>query len=223
MAISIAITNLQLLSILSTYLRSIFRIVKDVAAHKEASSGKKNAIENEKAQAMNWIASEGGPLICLEVAHQNTWGGIERLSVPCQGAKSDYDRVCQASAHAAYSVPLVGGAALALGMGSLDTAVWTTASGSTLIVSVVCAEPDVDESQWLGTVDESIFDHPLESTRITFSSGHLTLFDSADLGDEPEKKSIMFELAPGRYQVLSQTFDPHDEISFVLHKFSPLA
>lgn len=171
---------------------------------------------------MDWIMSGGGPLICLETRCKKSWGGVDRLTVVCADANTDYDRACRARDYTSV-IPLRNGSGLVLGGGPIDTSLWYAKSGAFLIVQVFCSEADVHEEAYLAGMNDTIFSNPIQRAEFSFGSEELILFDSAEPGDDIIGQSISFHIDPGRYRILTQTFDPSPDISFLLHKFEKTA
>ena len=102
-----------------------------------------------------------------------SWGGVARLSVPDGTATSDYDRACEAGSYTV-PVPLPRGMALVVNTGPQDTSIWTSANGTSYIVVVEYAEPDIDEPKLLAGMDDSIFESPRRGGhRICFGCSRL--------------------------------------------------
>ena len=171
---------------------------------------------------LSWIMSEGGPLICLEAKFAPSWGGVFRLTVSKTGAKNDYERPDN-RLYFLQSIPLQVGKALIFGEGPLDTAFWHSDNDRLFIARIYYCEPDVDVDVIMRAVDESIFENPRESLEFYFGSSELIMFDSAEEGDEPDKKSVTASIEPGRYEILTQTYEPDELTALVLHRFDRIA
>ena len=148
---------------------------------------------------MDWIMSEGGPLICLETKLERSWGGIDMLTKESCGARTDYERACQITDYAG-TIPLSVGCAFIL-TGPLDTAFWLIPSGELLIARFIYAEADVDDDKILKGAKDSLFSQPIAINHISFSSSNLSMFDSAEPGTDENKKSLSFEIKPGNYRI----------------------
>lgn len=84
-------------------------------------------------------------------------------------------------------------------------------------------EPDVDIDAIMVGLDEKIFTNPREVLDFSFSSSGLIMFDSAEEGAEPVKKSVTASIEPGRYEILTQPHEPDELTSLVLHRFGRIA
>lgn len=162
--------------------------------------------------------SEGGPLICVEAALAETWGGIDRLSVSKPGAETDYDRAYEGLRKALTTAPLKNGAALFF-QGPYDTSFWRRPSDDKVfVVRIEACEIDTDFDALLRNIDDKLFEDPIETTDFTFLTGDLKLFDSAWNGDDRELKFIKFTIETGKY-FISTKYIETNEYSIYLHRF----
>lgn len=171
------------------------------------------------------IESNGGPLICLESELASSWCGTDELSVADStgSAASDYDRACAIKGYTGI-VNLWRGAALILGDMPLMTNVWHSELGETYIARWFYCESDNDDIATLTAATSLSFDNPIESIDFTIGSTPMIIFDSACRSDEigTITDSLSFEMAPGRYRILTKKMDPDKSTSFLLHKFCRL-
>ena len=68
----------------------------------------------------------------------------------------------------------------------------------------------------------SVFDKPKEILTCEIIAPHHVMFDSAEPGDDPDKKFVSISIKPGNYRILTQTYEPDAETSLVLHRFDLL-
>lgn len=192
----------------------VYRIARTVACRRWLGQSPQMA-KSLKEGAMKWIMSAGGPLICLEQHLEPSWGGIDKLTIPCSGARTDYDRACEPyRTRPPYDylniVPVHGGEALLFGDVALDTALCKARSGALMVVRLIYACADFDDmfDSFMSKLDESIFDSPIEAIDFTIETSALSMFDSAEPGYNESKDRLLFELYPGDYRGVDQCIQP---------------
>lgn len=167
---------------------------------------------------MKWIQSLGGPLICIEDQHRTTWGGIDRLSSFAENASVDYDRVYTCD-NPLYTLSVGSSEALILmGEGPADTGIGRTTSGEPVIVQIVAAEPELDETQFL-KLEEEFFADPDQVLAFDVTSSDLVIFDTAEPGDDIIEGQLEFRLAPGSYDVAAKYYYPDADTQVLLYRF----
>lgn len=168
------------------------------------------------------IESNGGPLICLEAKLASLWQGNDALSVgdSAAGVTTDYDRACAIKGYSGI-VGLKGAVALILWGMPLPTNIWRDKSGVTYLARWIYRELDNDVAATLSKATDLPFDDPRESLDFAIASSPMIVFDSACRSDEigTITDSLTFELAPGRYRILTKEMNPDKNTSFILHKF----
>lgn len=165
---------------------------------------------------MDWVETNGGPLICLERRSLAVWGGIDRLTIPAAGAETDYDRAGTVS-YMAYTgvVPLKQGEALILGDAPLSTTIFLSTTKRILIARAIYASGDEDR---ILMVNRDVpFDECCEVLEINWQSSPIVMFDSAYPGDDQDLRMLSFEVEPGRHRVSTRTWEPDPESAFILH------
>ena len=166
----------------------------------------------------SWIMSEGGPLICLEEASAASWGGVQRLSVKKPGAATDYDRACDGLRKWLTSAPLEDGAALFF-QGPFDTSFWQRAQdGKLFVVRIEACEIDTNFEAVMNDLDETMFESPIENLSFTFKQSDLIMFDSAEEGNEVNKKSVRQKIGPGTYNIITSYYET-EQLSLLFHRF----
>lgn len=176
---------------------------------------------------MDEIQSAGGFLICVESRLAHQWRGTDGLSTRSDalkaGATTDYDRACGIPKKFLCPLPLRHGAALILGDMPLITGVWRNFRDQTAIWRIYCADPDDDVPSMLASVPEESYGSALESTEFAFGSRDIMIFDSALPGDEAKSESISFDVAPGRYMVMTHVVRATSRAELLVHRFHPIA
>jgi hypothetical protein len=174
--------------------------------------------ETWKENAMNWVSSEGGPLLLLPVSSLESWGGCTKLSTyesVGAGITTDYDRACQVPSYT--GVIRVGTEdALVIGEHAQTTWIPLGANGG-MLVQWLYADNEASAVEHASTVPEKLF----ESAGFPFhvSEKALSLFDSAASGRSlKNERSLAIELTPGTYRVETAEWEPDDHTALVIHR-----
>jgi hypothetical protein len=151
---------------------------------------------------MEWIKSNGGPLLLIEKSYAPLWGGIDFSSgaeeTAAQFGITDYDRACRRKTFLT-CLKVAGHDAAVLGM-PFFTAVWQRNPDDVWIIAVQYRDPDVDIHNLMGRMESKGLLDPSETDVITLDGGDIMVFDSAYPGSEvPE--SITLRVSPGRYGI----------------------
>lgn len=153
---------------------------------------------------MEWLSSEGGPLVVLPRTKLAGWGGVGL----------DYDNACDVPGYA--GVVYSGGAqALILGDEPLDTAVFAK-DGRTFLVRWGHAP---DEPTLVGALDTAPerLGEPEERATLRFADGDLVVLDASESGEDAES-TLSVTVEPGTYEVRTFVDEPSDELRLVLHE-----
>ena len=110
--------------------------------------------------------------------------------------------------------------ALILGDLPLATAIWDKSLSEIYIVRAIYMEPGTEIRQFMDRFEEAQFGDPLKSISFECRSTPLVVFDSAYPGRDQRKELLQFALLPGNYEIRATVFDPNEQTSFVLHRFS---
>ena len=176
-------------------------------------------------RGLDWVMSAGGALICIGDDYVPFWGGILRLTIDSGIKKNDYERTYGLSRYADV-VPLSKGNALLFGQGPLDTSFWIDKNQTIYIIRIYFCDSHADDTSFdkiMQNLDESLFERPREVLDFDVASSRLVMFDSANDGTDIDDKVVSVDIEPGRYRVLTQTYDPDPTCSLVLHRFDRLA
>jgi hypothetical protein len=172
---------------------------------------------------MDEVESLGGPLICIESRLSHQWLGIDGLSIKPDastvGISTDYERTYQRPDKCLDVLSLAHGAALILGDRPMITGVWKNALGQVIIWRISYAEEDDDIPAMLASLTEKSFELPRASIEFSFGSPSVLIFDSVLPGNEAHLEFVLFEIAPGSYQVTSHVIKPAPSTELVLHRF----
>ena len=180
---------------------------------------------------VEWIESNGGPLLLLPESLLSAWSGVEvpsdgRVveatfrSSPTASAASDYDRACDVTEWAAV-LPVGAGWGLVLGDEPSPTSWHPTAERGGVLARWVFAASDAATERALAAVPsdltwEALGDFPVVATP-------LLLFDSAEPGLVPLGARAQVTLAPGTYGVAHARYSPDPETEFTLVRLVPRA
>jgi hypothetical protein len=176
--------------------------------------------------ALQWIQSNGGPLLLLPSSLLGVWGGTDEpepyLGVEARsrwnpaGAATDYDRACDVT-DLLGTVQVGGGEALVLADEPLATS-WCPAPeiGDGILVRWEYAESDVIAGRWVSTIPGSLPWEP--SLRFSFEEGPLSLFDAAEPGLDPSGPRLEVGLSGGVYDVHTIRWRPDGGTSLLLHR-----
>ena len=163
-----------------------------------------------------WIMSEGGPLIAVERELQAFWGGICRLTVATPGAASDYDRPPEALNYI-QPIDLEYGKGLIFGEGPVDTTFWQEPDRQLHIVRTIFCDPDFEVNKMMLSLDQALFENPVEQIDFTFFSGNIVIFDSADDGSYHDVKKIEANISPGEYKISTILHEPNARSCSIIH------
>ena len=179
--------------------------------------------------ALQWIQSNGGPLLLLPSALLGAWEGADEpepfRSVEARsrwnpsGPATDYDRACDVG-DLVGAVQVGEGEGLVLGDEPLATT-WRSSQSSTggVLVRWEYAASGVAAGRWVSTIPSSL---PWESsTRFSFEEGPLVLFDSAEAGSNPSGPRLEIPLSGGVYDVHTIRWRPDGSTSLLLHRLQP--
>ncbi len=170
---------------------------------------------------MEWITSDGGPLICLGHSAIDSWKGIDGLGEPrlvAEGYRNDYERACGIRDYLGL-IPVSGSFGIVLGEAPLDTTIMTSSNGAPLIVRVFYSEPEADIRGLVdfATVPEKI--NEVESVTTVVTDSYWYVFDSAYPGYLGLKRCLSFRLPIGRVCIKTFEYKPNSETFLLLHRF----
>ena len=164
---------------------------------------------------MDWVESNGGPLLLVAERYLADWHGADG---PSPGG-TDYERACATDD---YAVPIeVGeGQGIVLGDEPLPTA-WRADARGGLIVRWIAAPSETAIDGALAALPtglpwEHIFEVDLEA-----GDGALVLFDAAVPGTELPAEHLRITLRPGRYAFELSAYRPSADVALLLHRFRP--
>ncbi len=162
--------------------------------------------------------SEGGPLIIINLEAASDWGGALALKSAEPRFSNDYEKACEIKTYLA-ETQVKNTFALLLSDAPLDTCFWRDDRGTTYLVRVWYCQPDFDVDQTMKNCPSCLFEDAVEVLTYNVNSSDFIMFDSAEPGDDPDKKFVFAQLRKGAYRILTQTYEPDAETSLVLHRF----
>jgi hypothetical protein len=163
---------------------------------------------------MQWIESNGGPLVVVDEEHLGQWLGTDGNSAGGSDGESDYDRACRVDDYVAV-IPTGRTKALVLGDEPHRTT-WVKRPNGGLFVRWVYSD---SEESIRRSLDAQPIDSALSDNGLTFHVGSqgARLFDSADPGTDIQGENILLHLEPGEYVVSTGVIDPTDDVRLIVH------
>lgn len=170
---------------------------------------------------MDWIQSNGGPLVCLSRKTQASWGGAEFLTatdVSNTRFRNDYERACDVDVYLD-RISLATGEGIILGDEPLMTSVTPRShSGIRTVRVIYCsAVEDIDPLVFAQRDDSQL--EELGVLRLDISDAEWCLFDAAIPGSLADNSCIAFEMPVGDVQIRTFKYNPDDNNSFIIHTF----
>jgi Immunity protein 21 len=178
------------------------------------------------SRALQWINSNGGPLLLLPSSLLGVWEGADEPE-PYRGVEArsrwnpggpatDYDRACDAT-ELVGTVQVGVGEGLVLADEPLATTWWPAPEiGGGILVRWEYADSDAAAGRWIAAIPGSLPWEP--SARFGFAEGPLVLFDSAEAGADPSGPRLEIALAGGGYDVHTIRWRPDVTTSLLLHR-----
>ncbi len=188
---------------------------------------------------LNWVGSNGGPLLLVPGEHLPSWGGVEppadgrrieaqfRFNGPDEPA-TDYDRACDVMGWLGL-LNIGDGYGMVLGGEPLDTAWQPTAAAGDggddtggLLIRWVYADHEADIIAARAHVPQTAW----QDEGLVLSVGHepLYLLDAACPGSELEGDGhLMIPLPPGRYAFATAEYEPESHTSLLLHRLTRMS
>jgi hypothetical protein len=160
----------------------------------------------------SWIASEGGPLICVHRSQLPTWHGVLGHDGTRDGFANDYDRACAV----AEEIGVIGSAPQRLVLGDEPDATSVRRIGCTVYLVRWRSAPsparfeEVFAEQLAGLSFENIL-------RFTTLPGEHVLFDSAGTGLD-HGASTLISLEATSYDVASARLTSPDGVDALVHR-----
>jgi hypothetical protein len=156
---------------------------------------------------MEWITSEGGPLIIIGRKSLADWQGIE---------SNEYDRACAVDDYAGV-INVSTSQALVLGDEPCQTAIYHSKSLGVLIVRWQWAKSESSVQNIVECLTAEDFKKAEEETDYRVDDSSLLLFDSVSAGDGVTGMSL--SLPEATYRVATICYAPDDDTSLILHRF----
>ena len=166
---------------------------------------------------MQWVESNGGPLILVPERHLRAWHGADGPSA----AETDYERACAIEDYAA-AIPVGGGAGIILAEEPLPTAWQPAPEGGGLLVRWVAAPSERAVADALAALPSGIPWEEVFDLEIEPEDGSLVLFDAALPGSELPPDHLRVALAPGHYTFELSAYRASGELELLLHRLRPI-
>ena len=159
---------------------------------------------------MEWINSEGGPLIIIGAKRVKNWSGIQN---------DDYDRACAVDDYLGV-IDVSNSQAIVLGDEPCQTSVYHSQRLGMLIVRWLWADSEMEVKKSLELLTIEDFDTPEEEAFFEASDCHLILFDAVSEGANAVGLSL--ELNRTKYKIVTINFATDDSCSLIVHRFIPI-
>jgi hypothetical protein len=162
---------------------------------------------------LNWVNSEGGPLICAAPSAGASWRGNNASSTG--DTTTDYARACDVLDYLGV-IPCGPWEVLVLGDEPLQSA-FTVTDGEVVIVRWVSCVSNERAAEVIAALPSQL---PVigEAVQLSVHEPHLFLFDAAlDKPSVIEPHCVAVE--PGRYTVTTESHKSDQEFEFLVHRF----
>lgn len=162
--------------------------------------------------SLNWVETNGGPIVVLPNNLLNQWKGQEN-----NNGISDYSRACAVSDYI-LQISIGTGFGLVLGGDPCPTTVFTSPmSGHLVIARWVWAESDESAQKFLISTDFSMFNgYVIEFEN---DSSEISFIDSAYSDLQRFECLLNHNLVSGHYLIETFDFRPDPKTWFVIHIF----
>ncbi len=158
---------------------------------------------------MEWISSEGGPLILISKKYLSDWHGI---------VSSDYSMACDIDNYAG-TIKTSNTQALVLGDDPCQSAIYISKGLGAVIVRWQWAESENSVQKYIDYLTAEDFQDPVEEIEYRVDDSALLLFDSVMPGSSVEGLTLNLPIAT--YVITTICYVPDDETSLILHRFTP--
>ena len=156
---------------------------------------------------MQWISSDGGPLILIGQSALSQWLGID---------SADYERACLVEDYV--GVLDVGGSqAIVLGDEPCQTSSFIDDTENVFLIRWVYADNDASIYAHLNQLPKNVFDTTAEELKFRASEKRYFLFDSTENGKSAV--GLVLTLVATNYVIKTVLYKPDANTSLVLHKF----
>lgn len=183
---------------------------------------------------LQWMQSNGGPLLLVPGEHVSAWKGIEpprngrqvevrfRWNGPDEPA-TDYDRACDVEEYIA-QLDIGAGRGLVLGDMPMGTAWQTVGSVQSngapvggILIRWMYANSEADVLSTIPRMPDELWQN--DGMTLEVGSQPLCLFDSAFAGDDlAHDDHLLIQLPAGTYAIATAEYEPDRHTSVVLHR-----
>jgi hypothetical protein len=173
---------------------------------------------------LDWIRSNGGPLICIERGNEHQWLGADGLGTQqniTNNFSNDYEKACGVEDYIGI-IEINKGLALVLGDMPLETRVTYRNERTPVIVRIFYAEKDDDVIEKLKSFE--FFDEvdSIESINIELNGKEIIIFDSAYRYSEIGNEFLTLDIKAAKYRIYTKLINPDDRTSLLIHEFLQL-
>lgn len=169
-------------------------------------------------QHIDWIQSDGGPLICILASVAHGWRGIDGASAGSEDSgKTDYERACSISGYLG-SLIVKDRTAIILGDMPMVTSIVKSKSGL-YILRIMYADSENDVIEYVSQYDgrQGVLESE-ESQKFESDGSGIVIFDSAYPGAQEKLETISYPLARGLYRIDARLIEIQNQASFILHE-----
>jgi hypothetical protein len=175
---------------------------------------------------MEWIESQGGPLLVVEESLLLLWEGADAPSegrlvqaesrASPAGIPTDYDRACDVR-RVIGQIEIGGHPSLVLAGEPLPSTWWPdpTQNGGTIVRWRYANSEDEIANALAGVSNELFMGQALHMS----VNEPLVMFDAAMPGHDIVSPHLRFEISHGQYAVQTATYEPDSSTSLLLHRF----
>lgn len=162
---------------------------------------------------MNWIESGGGPLVLMDGDFMLAWHGTDVVGA---SGPSDYDRACAVDDYC-QTIPVDNNAkAVVLGDEPTRTAIARHDDQCCMLIRWRWAPSELDILRAIANIEGVKFNATPPMT-IHLPTGRIVMFDAAFPGGQAPD-ILDADLLPGTYEISTALYEPHEELSLILHK-----
>lgn len=168
---------------------------------------------------MNWIQSEGGPLLGIGKEIVGLWRGIAGSSFLGKNnyKNTDYDRACEIKDYIGI-IPVDNYQAIVFGDMPLSTTIIKNRK-NIHVIRAFFMDPDPDINIIFRKYLYSDSINQVESINVNLPYNSILIFDSAIPGSEISEEYIEVSIDSGKYTVKTNEFNPDKRTSLLIHDF----
>ena len=154
---------------------------------------------------MDWISSEGGPLVVIGKSELVNWQGVD---------SSDYNRACSVEDYVGL-IPVGNSEAIVLGDEPCQTGVVSLNSREVVLARWVYGEDELTVENYLKKLSEKAFNNPCEQIEYQAKDDNFVLFDATLNGESASGVDIALPL--DKYVIKTIQYEPDENTFLILH------